>query len=108
MAQRVNITVESDLSGEADASTVEFGLDGTDYTIDLTDAEASEFREALARYVGVAAPVKGRGRGRKAAASTQSGPPAKVVREWAQGQGMDVPDRGRIPAEVREAYDKAH
>lgn len=106
MAQRVNIETLSDLSGEADASTIEFGLDGTDYTIDLTDKEASKFREALAKYIGAAAPVKGRKR--KGAAAAQTGTPAKVVREWAQAQGMEVPDRGRIPAEVREAYDKAH
>lgn len=106
MAQRVNIETLSDLSGDADASTVEFGLDGTDYTIDLTDKEASKFRDVLAKYVGAAAPVKGRGK--RKTATTQSGPPAREVREWAQAQGMDVPERGRIPAEVREAYDKAH
>lgn len=106
MAQRVNITVESDLSGEADASTVEFGLDGQNYTIDLTDKEASKFRSLMATYVGAGAKV-GKGK-RRGSAASQNGAPAKVVREWAQAQGMDVPDRGRVPGEVREAYDKAH
>lgn len=105
MAQRVNILVESDLSGEPEAETLTFGLDGTDYEIDLTADEQAEFRSIVAAYVGVARPVKG---GRKNGKARQSGPSAKVIREWAQENGMDVPDRGRIPAEVREAYTAAH
>ena len=27
---------------------------------------------------------------------------------WAKENGYDVPDRGRVSAEVREAYDAAH
>jgi hypothetical protein len=108
MAQRVNIEVLSDLSDKPDASTVTFGLDGTEYEIDLTDDEAGKFRDALAKYVGAARPVRGARKARKQAASATGGPSPKEVREWAQANGHDVPARGRIPAEVREAYDAAH
>lgn len=104
MAQRVNILVESDLSGEPEAETLTFGLDGHTYEIDLTATEQEEMRGLLATYVGAARPVRN---GRKSSAKS-SGPSAKAIREWAQDQGMDVPDRGRIPAEVREAYTAAH
>jgi hypothetical protein len=108
MAQRVNITVESDLSGDADASPVTFGLDGTEYAIDLTDKEAGALRKALAPYVGAAKPVKG-SRKRSAAPSNSGGPSPKAIREWArENTDLEVPDRGRIPAEVREAYTAAH
>ncbi|MFG2894958.1 histone-like nucleoid-structuring protein Lsr2 [Streptomyces sp. NPDC048248] len=30
------------------------------------------------------------------------------VRQWARENGYDVPERGRIPADVRKAYDAAH
>lgn len=30
------------------------------------------------------------------------------IRDWARGQGMDLPDRGRLPANVRDAYAAAH
>ncbi|MGR3931665.1 Lsr2 family DNA-binding protein [Streptomyces sp. BRA346] len=30
------------------------------------------------------------------------------IREWGRAHGYDVPFRGRVPAEVREAYDRAH
>ena len=105
MAQKVNIVVESDLSGAADASTVAFGLDGTNYEIDLTDKEAEKFRDVMSKYLAVARKV---GKGPRRSAQQQSGPSAKVIREWAQENGHDVPERGRIPAEVREAYNAAH
>jgi hypothetical protein len=31
----------------------------------------------------------------------------QAIREWARKQGMKVNDRGRIPAELLEAYHKA-
>nr|WP_323372118.1 histone-like nucleoid-structuring protein Lsr2 [Streptomyces katsurahamanus] len=30
------------------------------------------------------------------------------IREWAKVNGYDVNDRGRVPATVREAYEKAN
>lgn len=105
MAQKVNIIMESDLSGKPDAETVQFGLDGQEYEIDLTPDEQGKLRDALAKFVGAGRTVSKRGR-RKSA--PQSGPSAKVIREWAQENGYEVPDRGRIPAEVREAYVSAN
>ena len=93
-----------------------FALDGTSYEIDLNDEHAEQLREALAPYVGHARKSGGarRGGGRRASSSSSTsgsaagGPSAKEVREWARENGHDVPERGRIPAEVREAYDAAH
>lgn len=107
MAQKVNIIVESDLSGKGEAHTVEFGLDGTDYEIDLTTQEAEKFRDAFAKYVGVARPIKGRGKSKRSNANS-NGPSPRKVREWARENGHEVPDRGRIPEDVRKAYDAAN
>ena len=30
------------------------------------------------------------------------------IRAWAQANGLDVSSRGRVSADVREAYEKAH
>lgn len=107
MAQKVSIEILSDLSQQEGAETVTFGIDGNTYEIDLTADEQSDLRAALAPYVGAAREVKGKGR--KPASSRGAGGPAPAkIREWAKAQGMDVPDRGRIPAEVREAYEAAH
>ena len=42
------------------------------------------------------------------AAAAANGPSAAEVREWARANGWDVPDRGRVAADVRSAYDAAH
>ena len=94
MAQKVNIVLVDDIDGTDATETVSFGLDGTSYEIDLNDSNAAALRDALASYVGHARKVSST-RGRKArAASTSS--------------GYEVSDRGRVPAEVREAFDAAH
>ncbi|MDN4159733.1 histone-like nucleoid-structuring protein Lsr2 [Nocardioides abyssi] len=116
MAQKIHIVLEDDLDGSEATETVSFGLDGTSYEIDLNDENASALRESLATYVGHARKVSGarRGGGRRSSggsstsANGSGGPTAKEVREWARENGYEVPDRGRVSAEVREAYDAAH
>lgn len=108
MAQKVNIVLVDDLDGTEATETVTFGLDGSTYEIDLNDANAAALREALSGYVGHARKVTGGGgrRARKAASSSSAN--TKDVREWARAQGMDVSERGRISADVQQAYDAAH
>ncbi len=109
MAQKVNIVLVDDLDGTEATETVSFGLDGTTYEIDLNDANAAALREALSGYVGHARKVTGGGRrARKSTGSAASSSHTKDVREWAKSQGMDVSERGRISADVQQAYDAAH
>jgi hypothetical protein len=107
MAQKVHITLEDDLDGGDATETVTFGLDGRTYEIDLNDKHAKALRDALARYVG-AARRSGGGRGTAAKRRTQVGTSAREIRDWARSNGHKVPDRGRIPADVREAFEAAH
>jgi hypothetical protein len=110
MAQKVHIVLEDDLDGSPATETVSFGLDGKTYEIDLNDKNAGKLRDALAQYVGAGRSVGGARRGgRKSASSaTNQGPSAREVRDWARSNGFDVPDRGRIPADVRTAFDAAN
>jgi hypothetical protein len=109
MAQKVNIVLVDDLDGSEATETVTFGLDGTTYEIDLNDKNAAKLRDALAGYVGHGRKVgNGPRRGRKASAAANDGASAKEIRDWARSNGHDVPDRGRVSAEVRAAYAKAH
>jgi hypothetical protein len=108
VAQKIHIVLEDDIDGTEATETVTFGLDGTAYEIDLNDANAAKLRDALAAYIGHgrkvgAAPRRG---GRRAAAN--EGTSAKEIREWARSNGFDVPERGRVSAEVRSAYEKAN
>ncbi len=54
MAQKIQTLFIDDLDGSAAEGTVRFGLDGTEYEIDLNAGHAQELRDALARYVGAA------------------------------------------------------
>jgi hypothetical protein len=103
MAQRVNVVIESDLSGKPDAATVRFGLDGTGYEIDLTDKEAADFRRKLDAYVSAARKF-GRGTRARTPTVTRVGPHTKTVRKWAESQGIKVNPRGRIPQEITDRF----
>ncbi len=114
MAQRIVVQFVDDLDGtplaDGAGSTVSFGLDGTSYEVDLSHANAERLRAALAEYVGVARKVGGRGGTRRAsgARSSSSSVNAALVREWARTQGIQVSERGRVSAEVIEAYNAKH
>jgi nucleoid-associated protein Lsr2 len=115
MAQRVNVVLVDDLDGSDAVETVSFALDGVDYEIDLSDQHAAELRDALSLYVGHARRTGGRRRsgGRRAAggssgSSSSDGTSAADIRAWARENGWDVPERGRVSSDVREAYAAAH
>jgi nucleoid-associated protein Lsr2 len=108
MAQKVHIVLEDDLDGSEATQTVQFGLDGTSYEIDLNDKNAAKLRDAMATYVGHGRKVTGARRGRRSAASSSSGASAKEIRDWARSNGHQVPERGRIPSGVREAFEASH
>lgn len=104
MAQKVNIILVDDLDGSEATETVTFGLDGVTYEIDLNDSHAGELREAVEKYVGYARKVSGRSTRKTAASSSSSSQDKTAIREWAKANGFEVSDRGRIPANVEEAY----
>lgn len=109
MAQKVLVELVDDLDGSEANETVEFGLDGVTYEIDLSEPNASELRDSLARYLEYAR----RSGGRKRAGRPGGGQSATVDREqnqairvWARQNGYPMSDRGRIPSDVVEAYHK--
>lgn len=101
MAQRVNVTLEDDLDGGKADETIQFGIDGISYEIDLSRKNAKALRDAVAEYVGAGRKVSARrsGRGRPERSSDSA-----VIREWAAAAGYELSTRGRIPAKVRQAY----
>ena len=106
MAQKVHITLEDDLDGGDAVETVAFGLDGRGYEIDLNAKNAKALRDALTKYV--AAGRRAGGRTAAVKRRTQMGTSAREIRDWARSNGHDVPDRGRIPADVRSAFEAAN
>ena len=112
MAQKVTVALIDDLDGSEASETLEFALDGVTYQIDLSANHASKLRAGLASFVASARRSGGRkrGPGRPAGVPSKARPAAadreqnQAIREWARKQCMKVSDRGRIPAEVLDAY----
>ena len=105
MAQRVQIILEDDIDQSPAVETIEFALDGVNYEIDLSAANAKKLRAAFDPWVSAGRKVAGR-RGRRPRTQRPFSD-ATLIREWAKEQGMEVSDRGRIPLEVRAAYEEA-
>ena len=119
MAQIREVRLVDDIDGEAADETVEFGIDGKSYEIDLSKDNAGRLRDALADFVSAARRRVGAGaaavrhrNGEWRCGAAPKGRPAidreqnQAIRDWARKRGMKVSDRGRIPAEVLEAYHK--
>ena len=109
MAQKIQTLFIDDLDGSEAKDTIRFALDGTEYEIDLNAEHAQALRDALARYVQAGRRARGGARqpargGRRALAG---GVDSTKVREWAKAQGIDVKDRGRVPAELMVKFKAA-
>lgn len=101
MAQKIQTLFIDDIDGSEAEGTVRFGLDGTEYEIDLNAKHADALRKVLARYVEAARRSPGSRRpGRNRRQGSASGVNNAEVREWAKSQGIEVKERGRIPAEL--------
>ncbi|SCQ59859.1 Hypothetical protein PFR_JS9-2_360 [Propionibacterium freudenreichii] len=104
MARNVKVVLIDDVDGGDADQTINFGLDGVNYEIDLSNANAQKMRDELAVWVGHGRRVTGR---RGAAARKQGPSDAAKIREWAKSTGRQVPLRGRIPNALRAEYEEA-
>ncbi|MFZ3472010.1 histone-like nucleoid-structuring protein Lsr2 [Streptomyces sp. 4.24] len=110
MAQKVQVLLVDDLDGGEADEMVTFALDGKTYEIDLTTANAEKLRGLLDPYTkggrrtGGRGAATGRTKGRAVAASAGN-PDTAVIRAWAKENGYSVNDRGRVPAEIRQAFE---
>lgn len=100
-------------AGAAGVRTVRFGLDGVEWEVDLSEADAARLREVLGRYVPFA-----RRMAPEVEPPVNVAPPTplrsldaaelRAVRAWARSSGFSVSDHGRVPAAVLDAYERAH
>ena len=110
MAKQVITLLTDDIDGGEADRTVEFGLDGVNYTIDLSEKNAGKLRKALDPFLNAATRV---GRSGVVASSRRNAPAStgrasrdqnQAIREWANKNGYEVSERGRIPSHIVEAY----
>ena len=112
MAKKFTVMLVDDFDGGGAADeTVEFGLDGVSYEIDLSAKNAAKFRSDLGQWIDSSRRVGGRRRGRSAGSGKGRGAidreQSAAIREWARRNGHNVSTRGRIPADVIDAFHAA-
>jgi hypothetical protein len=105
--QRVEVQLEDDLTGGPADETVEFGVGGRYYELDLSARHAADFRHQLAPFVEHARPV-GVHRSRTPARTSASRERSREIRAWAEQQGIEISERGRLPGNVIEQYSIVH
>lgn len=112
MAQKHIVQLIDDIDGGDADETVNFSLDGSAYSIDLSTQNARKLRDALALYIANGRRAS-RGPGRPAGTGRRNGArtdreQTQAIREWARKNGHKVGEKGRIPASIVEAYNSAN
>jgi hypothetical protein len=116
MAKQVITLLTDDLDGSEADRTVEFGLDGISYAIDLSDKNIGKLRKVLEPYIAAGTRV-GRGgldgsggarNGRANINARGNRDQNQAIRDWAAKNGYELSGRGRIPGSVVDAFNKAH
>lgn len=111
MATVTRTVLVDDLDGtDTDVETVRFSIDKHDYEIDLSAENAVRLRGKLDRFIGAGHEVRQPKRvvRKKVVSGTVSKEQTQAIRHWARENGYQVSERGRIPANVREAFEAAH
>jgi Lsr2 len=104
MAQQIQVLFTDDIDGGEAAGTVRFALDGVEYEIDLSTEHTDELHTALGKYVDHARKVGGSRRTARGSRRSASAIDTHKVREWAREEGIEIKDRGRVPANIVEQY----
>ncbi|MFF4507627.1 Lsr2 family protein [Streptomyces sp. NPDC001401] len=112
MAQKVVTTYVDDLTGEesSEIATHSILIDGAGVEIDLTDENYEKLLEILNPYLHAdgARRIRGTAKAKGTSKASAGGrEDSSAIRAWAKANGFEVSDRGRVPAAVREAYEKA-
>jgi hypothetical protein len=119
MARVVIEKLTDDLDGGEATESVQFGLDRSTYSVDLSELNAEALRSALAPFIAVATPdgnvrfgrvqpkAQGARRVRRTVNLDSEASSPRAIREWAAQQGKTVSGRGRISKELRDEYESA-
>ena len=113
MAQKVQVLLVCDIceGGKPGSETIGFGVDGSQYEIDLCDKHAKNLRDSVAQYVGAARRASSSGRsGGRSRRSSGGGDRQRTqeIRAWARKKGIKVSERGRLSSDIVAQYEAAN
>lgn len=89
------------------AETLNFGVDGITYEIDLSEKNRAKLDKAFAPFIEHCRRVTQRRRRPETGLSTSRVDRA-AIRAWAKENGLKISEHGGISAEVLEQYEAAH
>jgi hypothetical protein len=105
VAKQAIVTLVDDIEGGPADETVRFGIGSQQYEIDLNSKNAARLRKRLAPFIARGRPAgRTQHRSRRSAGSRQR---SRDIRAWALDQGIELSERGRIPASVVDLYEAA-
>ena len=117
MAKATVEVLIDDLDGSEATETVTIGWNGDWRELDLSKRNLASLSKTLDKYWNVGRPVSSNRRPttrrsrQKNTASTRRAVKAKrdpkMIRAWATQNGIAIPARGRIPADVERQYNEA-
>ncbi|HEY5879914.1 MAG TPA: Lsr2 family protein [Nakamurella sp.] len=111
MATVTRTYLVDDLDGtEGGVETVRFSIDKDEYEIDLAPENSARMRDNLERFVRAGHELRQSKRvvRKQVISGAVSKEQTQAIRHWARENGLPVSERGRIPANVREAFEAAH
>jgi hypothetical protein len=101
MSSKVIVVMEDDIDGSKATQTVQFALDGVEYSIDLSDRNAEKLRGDMEKWVKAGRKTGGR---RSRGKTDGTGVDLKAVRAWAASNNVEISNRGRVSQSVLEQY----
>ena len=101
VASKTIVILTDDLDGGEAERTVTFSIDGSHYEIELNHSNVDKLSGALGPFISAARRTAKDSRRVTAPSSNLAD-----VRTWARSQGFQVSDRGRISAEILDAYEQ--
>jgi Lsr2 len=111
VAKKISVTFACDYDSKeipnGEHLTRAFSLDGRDYEIDLCERHSQKFDDALKRFADKARRASNRVT-RPKRRTTANRQHSADIRSWAKDAGIEVSDRGRIPAQVIARYEAIH
>jgi nucleoid-associated protein Lsr2 len=111
VAQKVSVTYACDYDHkeipQGQHRARRFSIDGREYEIDLCEKHSERFDEALGRFASHARRAAGRIARTKRRTAAHRRHSAQI-RAWARKSGLDISERGRIPADVVHRYQATH
>ncbi|HEX8511422.1 MAG TPA: Lsr2 family protein [Propionibacteriaceae bacterium] len=105
MTQKTIVTLIDDLDNRelnGDGQTIRFGLQSSEYEIDLGAHNVEKLHEALAPFIAAGRRVDNSPRNRSSRRPDLA--EVRAMRQWGREHGMDVHARGRVPKNVQDAY----